>query len=185
MEHTINVDVSVYSQEHGTKEHITGNGARTMIIDNVLHETIDEITPSPSIGPDPPLHRRCFACGQDNDRGLGLTFSPIKNDSIEGYFLCDDSFQGYKDTLHGGIIATILDSAMVNYLFSLGITARTGRLNIRYYLPVKTNCAARVNAWLFRSRAGLFVMKGNLSQHGKVCAEAKATFIRTADTLEL
>jgi acyl-coenzyme A thioesterase PaaI-like protein len=156
-----------------------------MIIEDVEVETIDEIAAAPLMGPESPLHRRCFACGQDNERGLALTFSPIKNDSIEGYFLCDDSFQGYKDTLHGGIIATILDSAMVNYLFSLGITARTGRLNIRYYLPVKTNCAARVSAWLIRSREKLFVMRGNLSQNGKVCAEAKATFIRTRDTQEL
>jgi acyl-coenzyme A thioesterase PaaI-like protein len=126
-------------------------------------------------------HLRCFACGQKNGHGLKLHFAKEADGSVAAEFFCDDVFQGYEGTLHGGIIATILDSAMTNCLFLNGVRARTARLNIRYFTRVATNRSGRVTTRLERKIRHAYVLKAQFLQGEQLCAEARAVFIRTGE----
>lgn len=57
-----------------------------------------------------PTSLRCFACGKNNPLGLKLEwFNDYENKQIETTFTLSDDYCSYPGTVHGGIIATILD----------------------------------------------------------------------------
>lgn len=78
----------------------------------------------------------CFVCGKQNGDGLHLDFELIGDDRIRTEFTPLKRFQGWKDVLHGGIIATILDEVMVNGAYLRQIMAVTTKLQITLRRPV-------------------------------------------------
>ncbi len=57
-----------------------------------------------------PTSLNCFACGKKNPFGLKLEwFNDYENKQVETHFELDDTYCSYPGTVHGGIIATILD----------------------------------------------------------------------------
>ncbi|MBI2882521.1 MAG: PaaI family thioesterase [Candidatus Methylomirabilis oxyfera] len=77
----------------------------------------------------------CFVCGKQNVDGLHLDFELIGADRIRTEFIPPKRFQGWKDILHGGIIATILDEVMVNGAYLRHINAVTTKLEMRLRRP--------------------------------------------------
>jgi len=78
----------------------------------------------------------CFVCGPKNPSGLRLGFS-FDGKRVTTRFIPRREHQGYMNILHGGIIATLLDEAMVKLAIALGMPAVTARLNIRLRRPVE------------------------------------------------
>ena len=85
----------------------------------------------------PMPHLRCFACGRENPEGLELRFQSHGETSVSCECVIPDTYQGYPGVVQGGIVSTLLDSAMTNCLFGLGIEAMTVRLNVRFQEPVR------------------------------------------------
>lgn len=57
-----------------------------------------------------PTSLGCFACGKNNPFGLHLEwFNDYENKQVEAEFMLNDNYCSYPGTMHGGIIATILD----------------------------------------------------------------------------
>lgn len=130
-----------------------------------------------------PIHQRCFACGRANVDGLKLTFSARGDGKIGANFTLGDAYQGYPGMVQGGIIATVLDSAMTNYLFSQGVTAMTVRLNVQYRQPVLVGELLTVEAELIRKRGRLYELKACLFQAGCLKALASAKFMVPKDVI--
>lgn len=120
-------------------------------------------------------HRRCFACGEGD--GLNLRFQVTPDGGVAAEWGCPEHFQSYDGILHGGLIATLLDCAMVHALFAHGIVAHTAKLNLRYRRPVSTSVPVTVSAHL-RARCGvLCVLDAEVRQGGAVCTTAHAKFM--------
>ncbi len=81
-------------------------------------------------------NNKCFVCGKDNPSGLKLDFR-IENNKIYSELTLDEKFQGFKDIIHGGIIAALLDEAMVNLAYRLNIMAVSANININLRMPAK------------------------------------------------
>ncbi|RMF21404.1 MAG: PaaI family thioesterase [Deltaproteobacteria bacterium] len=78
----------------------------------------------------------CFGCGTSNRVGLRLVFEREGDDVVSRTSLGRE-YAGYKDFVHGGIVATMLDEAMGWALFHLaGSYGVTHTLNVRYRRPV-------------------------------------------------
>src|SRR4030066_954472 len=77
----------------------------------------------------------CFVCGEQNPRGFPLTFS-LHEDSAVTEFIPQKIHQGYKDIVHGGIISTLLDEAMVKAALLRGIPAITAEITVRFRNPL-------------------------------------------------
>jgi len=122
-------------------------------------------------------HGRCIMCSETNPRGLQLRFTALANGSVETVFPCDRIFQGYDGILHGGIVSSLLDSAMTNCLFARGIVAHTGELTLRFLHAVTVERQAVVKAWVTRSRSPLHVVEAELLQGGEVKVRAVAKFM--------
>lgn len=124
-------------------------------------------------------HTRCFACRPASAGGLGLAFALQPDGSVSAEWTCPPGYESYPGVLHGGLIATALDSAMVHALFARGIVARTGELTVRYRHSVDAGQPILVRAWVGGSYPPLFQLEAELSQNGRVSARAHAKFMET------
>ena len=59
-------------------------------------------------------HRACFACGASNRGGLHLCFECDASGVAAAEWQPTAAFLSYADRVHGGVIATLLDSSMVH-----------------------------------------------------------------------
>jgi ubiquinone/menaquinone biosynthesis C-methylase UbiE/acyl-coenzyme A thioesterase PaaI-like protein len=128
-------------------------------------------------------HRQCFACGPANPDGLGLRFEAAGTDGVVAHCAIDEKFQGYDGVVQGGIVSLLLDSAMTNCLFRLGIKAMTARLNVRFRMPVQTHVPLMVGARLLqreppaRRRRTVYTLSATIEQEGRERATATGTFV--------
>ena len=96
--------------------------------------------------------------------------------SVQADFPCADVLKGYLHTLHGGVIASLLDGAMTNCLFAHGCLAVTAELAVQFLKPVATDRKATVQAWLEDSMLCLHRLAAELRQDGEVMARATGKF---------
>ena len=127
------------------------------------------------------VHPRCIVCSPANDRGLTVSYRPSSDRrSVIAEFPCDDAFEGYAGQIHGGVVCSLLDGAMVHCLFQLGRTAYTSEMSIRFQRAVLTGQPAVVRGWITQSRGRLHTMAAEISQDGVVMAIARAKFLEAA-----
>lgn len=80
----------------------------------------------------------CFACAPSNPCGLKMEFYE-DGDDIVSLWTPGDNYQGWLDTLHGGIQATLMDEIggwIIARKFQT--SGMTTNLNIKYKKPIPT-----------------------------------------------
>lgn len=122
------------------------------------------------------FHESCFACSSTNAQGLRLEFRNGRDDST-----CTASvgsqFQSYKGIVHGGIIATLLDAAMVQSLHKFhGRDPLTCRLEVRFLHPVPSNSRVTVQARRIGNRGKIVLADAKLLCGGACYARARGAF---------
>jgi acyl-coenzyme A thioesterase PaaI-like protein len=122
------------------------------------------------------FHNSCFACGSSNGVGLRLKFYKQGDGSVLGDFFADPKFEGYAGIVHGGIIATLLDSAMTYCLLMKDIPALTGRLSIKYSTPIRTGAVVKLEARIVDQFHEMFILEGKALVDGKRVASAEAKY---------
>jgi uncharacterized protein (TIGR00369 family) len=91
----------------------------------------------------------CFVCGEKNPSGLHLTFS-LQDGKVQTEFIPQKIHQGYKDIIHGGLISTLLDEAMVKAALMHGMPAVTAEITVRFKNPLMVGECATVEAVIER-----------------------------------
>jgi acyl-coenzyme A thioesterase PaaI-like protein len=122
------------------------------------------------------FHTNCFACGSNNGMGLGLKFYKREDGTVFGNFFADPKFEGYSGIIHGGIVATLLDSAMTHCLLMKDIPALTGRLSIKYSIPIRTGTVVKLEARIVDQFHEMFILEGKALVDGKRVASAEAKY---------
>jgi acyl-coenzyme A thioesterase PaaI-like protein len=120
------------------------------------------------------FHQNCFACGSNDGVGLGLKFYKYEDGTIFGNFFADPKYEGYSGVIYGGIIATLLDSAMTHCLLMKDIPALTGRLSIKYSTPIHTGTVVKLEARIVDQFHEIFILQGKALVDGKRVASAEA-----------
>lgn len=123
-------------------------------------------------------HAGCLFCGKENPIGFKLAFRARDDGSVRAEFACGPLLQSYPENLHGGVVAALLDAAMTNCLFSLGIEAVTAEMTVRFLTPVRLGHPAEVTAAVTRVRGPLYYLTAELVQDRAVTARAAATFLK-------
>jgi uncharacterized protein (TIGR00369 family) len=122
-------------------------------------------------------HQQCLLCGPAAALGFKLSFRVQADGSVLARFPCREVLQGYPQMLHGGVISALLDAAMANALFSVGIVGVTADLSVRFLAPVALDRGAVVRAFVEKSRHRLFYVRSGLEQDGKLMARACGKFL--------
>jgi len=126
----------------------------------------------------------CFGCGDLNEHGLHLRFTPDpKGNGVSAMFLPASRVEGYTGVVHGGIISTVLDEVMAWSLYRHDIWAVTGTLTTRYRKPIRIGEETRATGFLVQDRRRAVEMRAEIRRvaDGTVLADATATFIRVAE----
>jgi len=123
-------------------------------------------------------HGHCLLCGNLHPHSWGLSFSPTEDGGVHTFFVIGSEFQGYDNMIHGGVIATLLDSAMTHCLFHRGIEAVTGELRVRFFHPVACNIHVELRARLLFTCPPLYQLQAEMLNAGQLMARAEGKFMR-------
>ena len=123
------------------------------------------------------VHPNCIVCSLANSRGLQLDFVSGDDGSITATFTCDETLEGYRGIMHGGMITSVLDGAMTHCMFAHGKTAVTAEMSTRFRHPILIRQVATVSAQLKRSSHPLYLLKAKIVQAGQVKATATGKFL--------
>ncbi|MFQ5896128.1 MAG: PaaI family thioesterase [Nitrospinota bacterium] len=117
----------------------------------------------------------CFVCGPDNRLGLRVGFR-LEGEVVRAHFTPAPHHQGYDGLTHGGIIASLLDDAMVSCLFLRGLRAYTAKLSLRFRRPVPTGRRLLIEAEILERRGTLASCAARaFLEDGTLAAEAEST----------
>ena len=122
----------------------------------------------------------CFVCGKKNPKGLKAKFTVDKQElKIAGTFRPRREHEGYKGIMHGGLVGTLLDEAMVKLLWECGIPAVSAALEIRLARPAMVGEDLAISGWVEDDRGKVIVTAARVvDSRGNLVAEAKGKCIR-------
>lgn len=125
---------------------------------------------------------RCFVCGPDNPVGLQIEFR-MENGVCKAEYTPPEEYCGYEGVTHGGIIFSLLDDVMANWLYLQGERAHTARCEMRFREPAPTGGKLLLEGELVKRKGRLANLVGRavLADSGKIVAEASATFMVIPD----
>lgn len=120
----------------------------------------------------------CFGCAPKNPIGLHMEFFE-DGDEVISFWRPQQHFQGWISTMHGGILATLIDETaawvIVRKLQTTGVTAK---LNIRYKHEVlTTDTQITVRAHITEQKRNLVTVAVTVENGAsEVCVEAEAVY---------
>jgi acyl-coenzyme A thioesterase PaaI-like protein len=122
----------------------------------------------------------CFGCGENNPRGLKMRFLDQGGESV-CEFTVPPEYQSWQGMIHGGVVALMLDEAVGWAGWHSGHPGLTGKLEVRYRLPLKVGETVRVVGRVERIRRTLVYAVSHIDRlsDGVRIAEATATLMAT------
>lgn len=123
-------------------------------------------------------HYDCFGCCPDNPIGVRMEFFEDGND-IVSFWKPTTHYQGWIDTLHGGVQSTLLDEICGWVVFrKLQTSGVTSKLEVRYHKSIMTTeSMITLRAHLVWKRMGMANIEATIyNEKGEVCTEANATY---------
>jgi uncharacterized protein (TIGR00369 family) len=134
-----------------------------------------------------PHTRSCFVCGESNPAGLNLRFE-TDGRIVHTRFVPRAEHVGFKQIIHGGLIATVLDEIMV---WACAVQTKRfafcAELKVRFLNPLKPNEQVTALAELVADRKRVFEARAELrNAAGMVLATAAGKYlpIKAADAAE-
>ncbi len=120
----------------------------------------------------------CFVCGPKNPIGLRLNFL-FDGKTIKTEFTPQKEHQGYFNIVHGGIIATLLDEAMVKLAIAMDMPAVTAHMDIRLRKALNVGQKITVEAEIEKeTRKTINAYARAVTDDGVVIADAKGRLVK-------
>jgi uncharacterized protein (TIGR00369 family) len=131
-----------------------------------------------------PNSRHCFVCGLENANGLGLRFYDNGEEEVIAHYSVPDHFEGYPGTVHGGIVASMLDEVVgrTRMIKDPDHFTVSAKLTIRYRKPIPIGAPLKMVGRIVRDRGRSMVAKAELwLPDSTIGAEAEAILIDAPD----
>ena len=124
---------------------------------------------------------RCFVCGPENNLGLKLVFR-LEDEVCRSEFTPSEMHCGYDGVTHGGIIFSVLDDVMANWIHLNAIRAYTAKCDIRYKANLPTGTCVTLEGHCTKQRGRLIEMRGTMvrADTNELVATTVASFMREA-----
>ncbi|MCK9160612.1 MAG: PaaI family thioesterase [Bacteroidaceae bacterium] len=120
----------------------------------------------------------CFGCCPNNPAGAQMVFYE-DGDEIVSFWKPRMEFQGWIDTLHGGIQSVLLDEICAwVVLRKLNTTGVTAKMETRYKKSISTkDSQLMLRAKLIEQKRNIAIIKAQLFDYNKtLCTEAICTY---------
>jgi acyl-coenzyme A thioesterase PaaI-like protein len=121
---------------------------------------------------------QCFVCGPANPIGLGVAFA-LDGNVCRGEFTPRPEHMGYDQVTHGGIVFSLLDDVMANWVWLRGERCFTARAEIRYRAELPVGTPIRLEGRCIKRKGRLAQMEGLLIRKADdfVVAQASGAFM--------
>lgn len=122
----------------------------------------------------------CFVCGEKNPVGLRLTFQDDPQArTARAEVVFPAHFQGWRNTVHGGLIATVLDEVMVRAASRSGDKCVTAEIQVKYRKPVATGQPFEAFGRVLEARGRVLLAEGELRDGaGQALVQASAKLFK-------
>ncbi len=120
----------------------------------------------------------CFGCSPENPMGVKMEFYE-DGDEIVSFWKPKPEYQGWLDTLHGGIQAVLLDEicawVIVRKLQTTGVTSK---METRYRKSISSNdTLLEIRASIQEQKRNIILVKATIYNSAKeICTEAVCTY---------
>lgn len=124
----------------------------------------------------------CYACSPDNPSSLHMEFYE-DGDDIVAFWKPNSNYQGWLNTLHGGVQSTLVDEiagwVIVRKLQTTGVTSK---LEIKYLKSISTNepqltIRSRITD---RKRNAIFIEAEIFNSQNELCSHADMVYFVTS-----
>ena len=129
------------------------------------------------------VDRYCFVCGPENSAGLQARFEAADGRS-RGSYLAREEHQGYTGLSHGGIVAALLDEAMVYAAVTLKRWVATAEMTVRYHQPAPIGALLEVTGEVVRHRGRLVECRAELRSGDLLIASATGKVMQSRPLTE-
>lgn len=120
----------------------------------------------------------CFVCGPKNPIGLKLDFS-FDGKTIKTHFIPKKEHQGYFNIVHGGIITTLLDEAMVKLAIAMNMPSVTAQMDVRLKKPLNVGQKITVTAEIIKeTRRTIEASAKAVTDDGVLIADARGKLVK-------
>ena len=121
----------------------------------------------------------CYVCGKENAAGLRLDFQHPRPGVLTAQVVFGKEHQGYRDIVHGGMVAMLLDEMMVNLAWKEGKPAVTAELTVRLKKPTAVGEKVFFEGQIDREEARLLHASATAKNaQGELLASATAICMR-------
>jgi uncharacterized protein (TIGR00369 family) len=119
-------------------------------------------------------NQNCFVCGRENPAGLRLKFREDPDSGrVEAEVLFPARFQGWQDTVHGGLLATVLDEAMIKAAAAAGHKCVSAEITVKYKEPARTGTRYHAEGKVTQARGHIVLAESRIGDAaGRVYAQA-------------
>lgn len=120
----------------------------------------------------------CFGCAPQNESGLQMEFYE-EGDEIISFWQPEAKYQGWFNTLHGGIQATLLDEicgwVIIRKLQTAGVTSK---METRYMKPIYTTGGKlTLRASIREQKRNIVIIDACIcNPEGEICTSAVCTY---------
>jgi acyl-coenzyme A thioesterase PaaI-like protein len=127
--------------------------------ESVLNEIGEKVSMASDFRDD----RACFVCGEKNPIGLKLRISmdPERGESTADV-LFPEHFQGWAKIVHGGLLATVLDEAMIYAAGAMGFRCVTGEMTVRFVKPASTGVIHKLKGRFVEDKGRIVLAESEL-----------------------
>jgi len=125
----------------------------------------------------------CFGCCPDNPSGVHMKFYANGNEVVS-VWLPQPQFQGWIDTMHGGIQAVLLDEICAwAVMLKMNTTGVTAEMKTRYRHHISTNDRyLLIRAHVAEVRRKIATVEATISDSsGQLCAQSTCTYFTFTD----
>lgn len=120
----------------------------------------------------------CFVCGGRNPKGLGLSWT-VSGKETAAEFTPGKEHQGWKDVVHGGLLATVLDEAMTRLVWKVHGAAMTAEMTVRYLAPAKVGETLQIRGRIVDDARRLILAEASVTRpDGAVAARAEGKALK-------
>ena len=120
----------------------------------------------------------CIGCGPRAALGLHMEFAAVDDGAVESCITVGPTFQGWRDVVHGGIVALLLDEAMAYAAAAHGVVGVTGDLKMRFRKAVPVGVPLRVRAKVAWQRRNVLGIEASVrDESGTLLAAGEGSFV--------
>lgn len=120
----------------------------------------------------------CFGCAPDNEAGVKMEFYE-DGDEIVSFWKPESKYQGWLNTLHGGIQSVLIDEICAWVVMrKLQTTGVTSKMEVRYLKPVSTlDSRLMLRAKIVNQVRNLVVIEAGLyDSNNELCSKGVCTY---------